>query len=221
MRRSAGTSRAASASATARGRSTTAACMALPKRCSPAAHWSAATRATMNAARIKGSHAAIKTGMLAAEAAFEAIAAGRSHDELSAYPAAFERAGCTTELAAARNFKLWFKKGKLIGQLMTGIEQWLLPKLGVKAPPWTLRSTEPDHAALRPAERVRADRLPQARWQVDFRPPVFGLHQQHEPRREPARAPDAQGCRRAGRAEPGAATPARRAATARPASTSS
>ena len=125
--------------------------MALPKLVFPGGALVGCDAGTMNAARIKGSHAAIKTGMLAAEAAFEAIAAGRSHDELSAYPAAFERSWLHTELAAAKNFKLWFKKGKRIGQLMTGIEQWLLPKLGVKVPPWTLRNTEPDHAALRPA----------------------------------------------------------------------
>ena len=50
----------------------------------------------LNVGRIKGSHAAIKTGMLAAEAAYEAVVAGRQHDELSAYPFAFEKpAGCT------------------------------------------------------------------------------------------------------------------------------
>lgn len=45
----------------------------------------------LNTSRIKGSHAAIKTGMLCAEAAFEALTAGRQHDELSAYPLAFEQ----------------------------------------------------------------------------------------------------------------------------------
>ena len=52
----------------------------------------------LNASRIKGSHAAIKTGMLAAEAAFEALAAGRPHDELSAYPEAFEKSWLHDEL---------------------------------------------------------------------------------------------------------------------------
>jgi electron-transferring-flavoprotein dehydrogenase len=49
----------------------------------------------LNAARIKGSHAAIKSGMLAAEAAFEALAAERQRDTLEAYPAAFRPPGCT------------------------------------------------------------------------------------------------------------------------------
>jgi electron-transferring-flavoprotein dehydrogenase len=107
----------------------------------------------MNAARIKGSHAAIKSGMLAAEAAFAALAAGRSHDELAAYPAAYEKSWLNAELQHSRNFKLWFKKGQWIGMLMTGIEQWLLPKLGIQSPPWTLHGTSTDHGSLRPADR--------------------------------------------------------------------
>jgi electron-transferring-flavoprotein dehydrogenase len=105
----------------------------------------------LNAARIKGSHAAIKSGMLAADAAFEAVSAGRANDELSAYPAAFEKSWLSKELNQYRNFKLWFKKGKLIGMVMTGIEHWLLPKLGIDNPPWTLHATKPDHVNLEPA----------------------------------------------------------------------
>ncbi|MDO9283261.1 MAG: electron transfer flavoprotein-ubiquinone oxidoreductase [Aquabacterium sp.] len=107
----------------------------------------------MNAARIKGSHAAIKTGMLAAEAIAEALAAGRGHDELAAYPAAFEQSWLHAELQQTRNFKPWFKKGPLVGTVMTGIEQWLMPKLGLKAPPWTVRGGQADHLALRPADQ--------------------------------------------------------------------
>jgi len=105
----------------------------------------------LNASRIKGSHAAIKTGMLAAEAAFAALQAGRAHDELAEYPQAFEASWLHEELDRARNFKQWFKKGRRTATLMTGIEQWLLPKLGVKAPPWTLHRTAADHTYLRPA----------------------------------------------------------------------
>ena len=105
----------------------------------------------LNASRIKGSHAAIKTGMLAAEAAFEALAAGRSRDELSAYPEAFEKSWLHAELLQAKNFKQWFKKGRTIATVMTGIEQWLLPKLGIRNAPWTIHRTQPDHACLEPA----------------------------------------------------------------------
>ena len=105
----------------------------------------------LNASRIKGSHAAIKTGMLAAEAAYAALASGRQHDELTAYPEAFERSWLHEELDKARNFKQWFKKGRTTATLMTGIEQWLLPRLGMKAPPWTVHRTQPDHVFLKPA----------------------------------------------------------------------
>jgi electron-transferring-flavoprotein dehydrogenase len=98
--------------------------------------------------RIKGSHAAIKTGMLAADAVVEAVLAGRSHDELEAYPRTFEASWLHSELKRTRNFKLWFKKGAFIGNLMTGIEQWLLPKIGIQSPPWTLHHAQADHATL-------------------------------------------------------------------------
>ena len=101
----------------------------------------------LNASRIKGSHAAIKSGMLAAEAAFEAIEAGRSHDELAGYPAAFEASWLREELNQSRNFKQWFKKGRTVGTLMTGIEQWLLRGNF----PWTLHRDKPDHVYLKPA----------------------------------------------------------------------
>ena len=107
----------------------------------------------LNASRIKGSHAAIKTGMLAAEAAFEALAAGRSRDELSAYPEAFEKSWLHAELMQAKNFKQWFKKGRTVATLMTGIEQWLLPKLGIRNAPWTIHRTRADHTYLEPADQ--------------------------------------------------------------------
>lgn len=101
----------------------------------------------LNASRIKGSHAAIKSGMLAAEAAFEAIAAGRQQDELVAYPVSFEKSWLHTELNKSRNFKQWFKKGRTVATLMTGVEQWLL-KGNI---PWTIHRTRPDHECLKPA----------------------------------------------------------------------
>ena len=77
----------------------------------------------LNASRIKGSHAAMKSGMLAAEAAFAAIGAGRSHDELATYPEAFRASWLHDELHRARNFKPWMSKGLYTGTLMVGIDQ--------------------------------------------------------------------------------------------------
>jgi len=101
----------------------------------------------LNASRIKGSHAAIKSGMLAAEAAFTALGAERQRDELSDYPAAFAQSWLHEELHVARNFKPWMSKGLVTGTLMVGIDQLLLRG---KAP-WTLRHAHADHTSLKPA----------------------------------------------------------------------
>jgi len=122
----------------------------------------------LNAARIKGSHTAIKSGMLAGQAAFEALAAGRARDALVAYPAAVERSWLRAELAAARNFKPWFKKGRNLGQLMTGIEHWLLPRVGVKAPPWTVHVHKADHEALQPSDESVPIAYPKPDGQLTF-----------------------------------------------------
>jgi electron-transferring-flavoprotein dehydrogenase len=99
----------------------------------------------LNASRIKGSHAAIKTGMLAAEAAFEALGAGRERDELAAYPEAFRQSWLFDELYRARNFKPWMAKGLYTGSLMFGIDQMVF---GGKAP-WTLRHKHADNETLK------------------------------------------------------------------------
>src|SRR5690606_23100013 len=69
----------------------------------------------LNASRIKGSHAAIKSGMLAAEAAFDALAVETPVAELEAYPAAFKASWLHEELHKARNFKPWMSKGLYTG----------------------------------------------------------------------------------------------------------
>jgi electron-transferring-flavoprotein dehydrogenase len=127
---------------------------ALPKTVFPGGALVGCEAGYLNAARIKGTHTAIKSGMLAAEAVYDAVVAGRSNDELSAYPQAYEQSWLYTELQQTRNFKNWFKKGPLIGKLMTGIEQWALPKIGVDNPPWTLHRDKPDHVYLRPAAEM-------------------------------------------------------------------
>lgn len=123
----------------------------LPKTVFPGGALVGCEAGYLNVSRIKGSHAAIKTGMLAAEAAFDAVQAGRQHDELTAYPAAFEKSWLHAELKKARNFKAWFKKGLVVATLMNGIEQWLL-KGNI---PWTLRRTKPDHQYLKPAAECK------------------------------------------------------------------
>jgi len=98
------------------------------------------------ASRIKGSHAAIKSGMLAAEAVAAALAEGRQGDELTAYPEAFRNSWLFDELYRARNFKPLMAKGLWLGSLLFGIDQMLFRG---KAP-WTLHLTA-DHSKLKPA----------------------------------------------------------------------
>jgi electron-transferring-flavoprotein dehydrogenase len=130
---------------------TTGGLLSLPKTVFPGGCLVGCDAGFLNGARIKGSHAAIKSGMLAAEALFAAVTAGRQQDELTAYPEAFEKSWLREELHASRNFKAWFKLGNMVGGFMNGIEYFVLPLLGIKTPPWTKHRTIPDHAMLRPA----------------------------------------------------------------------
>jgi electron-transferring-flavoprotein dehydrogenase len=98
----------------------------------------------LNASRIKGSHAAIKSGMLAAEAAVAALRAGRAADELTAYPEAFRASWLYDELYKARNFKPWMAKGLFLGSVMFGMDQILFRGRA----PWTLRHAHADHETL-------------------------------------------------------------------------
>ena len=126
--------------------------LSLPKTVFPGGALVGCEAGYLNVSRIKGSHAAIKSGMLAADAIFDAIVNGRQHDELAAYPDAFRQSWLHDELDRTRNFKQWFKKGLWVATLMNGIEQWLLPKLGIKSPPWTIHHHVADHQTLKPAD---------------------------------------------------------------------
>jgi electron-transferring-flavoprotein dehydrogenase len=105
----------------------------------------------LNAPRIKGSHAAIKSGMLAGDAALDALAAGRAHDELAAYPAAFEASWLHDELHRARNFKPYLDRGLLAGAVLWGVDQIVLRGRA----PWTLHRKKADHEKLMPAADCR------------------------------------------------------------------
>ncbi|HSV59686.1 MAG TPA: electron transfer flavoprotein-ubiquinone oxidoreductase [Variovorax sp.] len=138
--------------------------LSLPKTVFPGGALVGCEAGYMNASRIKGSHAAIKTGMLAAEAAYEAIAAGRQHDELTSYPEHFEKSWLHKELNKARNFKQWFKKGLTTATLMTGIEQFLL-KGHI---PWTIHRKEADHVRLKPADHCKKIAYPKPDGKLTF-----------------------------------------------------
>ena len=136
----------------------------LPKTVFPGGALIGCDAGFLNTSRIKGSHGAIKTGMLAAEAAFAALGAGRQHDELSSYPAAFKQSWLHEELHVARNFKPWMSKGLYLGTFMTGIDQILFKG---KAP-WTLRHKHADHECLRPASDFQPIAYPKPDGKLTF-----------------------------------------------------
>jgi electron-transferring-flavoprotein dehydrogenase len=110
----------------------------------------------LNASRIKGSHAAIKSGMLAAEAAVPALKEGRGGDELKTYPESFRASWLHEELFKARNFKPWMSKSLHLGAVMVGVDQVLFRG---KAP-WTLRHQHADHETLIEKSKARPIEYP-------------------------------------------------------------
>lgn len=118
----------------------------------------------LNASRIKGSHAAIKTGMMAAKSAFEALTAKRQHDELSTYETDFKQSWLHEELHKARNFKPLMSKGLYVGTLLVGIDQVVF---GGKAP-WTLHHKHADHECLRPAAEFTPIKYPKPDGKLTF-----------------------------------------------------
>ena len=136
----------------------------LPKTVFPGGALVGCEAGFLNVSRIKGSHAAMKSGMLAAEAAYDAVTAGRSHDELSAYPEAFEASWLYTELNKSRNFKAWFKYGLTVGTLMNGLEQFALKGHF----PWTIHRDKPDHAYLKPAAECQPIDYPKPDGKLTF-----------------------------------------------------
>jgi electron-transferring-flavoprotein dehydrogenase len=106
----------------------------------------------MNVPRIKGSHGAMLSGIMAAEAAFAALSEDRSLDTLTSYQEAYETSNVARELKRVRNVKpLWSRFGTRLGLLLGGADMWLntlLPFLS-----HTLGHGKPDHASLDPAAK--------------------------------------------------------------------
>jgi electron-transferring-flavoprotein dehydrogenase len=124
----------------------------LPKLAFPGGVLVGCDAGTLNTPKIKGSHTAMKSGMLAAEAAFDALANEHAgHDELSAYPDAFKNSWVHDELWKARNFRPSFKWGLIGGTLLSGFDQIVL---GGRAP-WTLKHGHADHETLSKASDAK------------------------------------------------------------------
>ncbi len=124
----------------------------IPKLVFPGGALIGCTAGFLNVPRIKGSHNAMKTGMLAAEAAFAAVRDGRSSDELTSYPDAVRKSWVWTDLHKVRNARPALSKfGIMLGTIVAGLEMWLnCLGLGFLMP-WTL-GHHADHAALKKAK---------------------------------------------------------------------
>jgi electron-transferring-flavoprotein dehydrogenase len=107
----------------------------------------------INVPRIKGSHNAVLSGIAAAEAAAEALAAGRAHDELSAYENGWRDGPIGQDLKKVRNVKpLWSKYGTYLGLSLAGLDMWT-NTLGFSLF-GTLGHGKPDYATLKPLSEV-------------------------------------------------------------------
>jgi electron-transferring-flavoprotein dehydrogenase len=110
----------------------------------------------VNLPRIKGSHNAMKTGMLAAEAAFDAVVNGRQGDELLDYAKTFKTSWVAKELKQVRNAKpLWSKWGTILGIGLTGFDLWCTTLLGGFSFFGALKHTKTDAASLEPAAKYK------------------------------------------------------------------
>lgn len=137
---------------------------ALPKLTFPGGILIGCDAGFLNTARTKGSHTAIKSGMLAAEATFLALNNNRQCDEINDYSIKFQQSWLYDELYKARNFKPLISKGLYKGILLIIVDQILL---GGKAP-WTIHQINPDYACLKPAANFTPIKYPKPDGKLTF-----------------------------------------------------
>ncbi|MDO9458618.1 MAG: electron transfer flavoprotein-ubiquinone oxidoreductase [Alphaproteobacteria bacterium] len=124
----------------------------------------------VNVPRIKGSHNAMKTGMLGAEAVFEALTAGRSHDEPVSYQQTYRDSWVYQDLYKVRNAKpLWSRLGLIVGTALLGVDLWMNAlRIGL---PFTLKHGKPDHATLKLASKCKQIAYPKPDGVLSFDKP--------------------------------------------------
>ncbi|TNE35845.1 MAG: electron transfer flavoprotein-ubiquinone oxidoreductase [Alphaproteobacteria bacterium] len=122
----------------------------------------------VNVPRIKGSHNAMESGILAAEAAAEALAAGRTSDELTEYTAKVETSHLMKDLKRVRNVKpLWSKFGTYLGVALGGFDMWTNQLFGFSFF-GTLKHGKPDSETLRPASECAKIDYPKPDGEISF-----------------------------------------------------
>jgi electron-transferring-flavoprotein dehydrogenase len=136
----------------------------------------------VNLPRIKGSHNAILTGMMAAEAAFKALGEGRANDELTDYEEVYEGSSVWRDLKRVRNVKpLWSKLGTVAGVVAGGFDMWCNQLFGFSLF-GTLKHGKPDYATLKPASACKPIAYPKPDGVFTFDKPssVFLSNTNHE-----------------------------------------
>ena len=122
----------------------------------------------VNVPRIKGSHNAMKTGMLAAEAVFNALGEGREADELSSYQQAYEASWVYQDLKRVRNVKpLWSKLGLIGGLAAGGLDMWTNELFGFSFF-GTLKHDKTDAASLKSAKKFKPIAYPKPDGVISF-----------------------------------------------------
>src|SRR3954462_4769167 len=133
---------------------------AIPKLAFPGGALIGCSAGFVNVPRIKGTHTAMKSAMLAAEAAFTAIATDRRGDVLDAYPEALHKSWVAKELKLVRNAQPAVARwGGTLGTLYAGLDMWL-GQLGLSHQ-WPLKN-QPDCKSLKPKNEARAIDYPKA-----------------------------------------------------------
>ena len=123
----------------------------------------------VNVPRIKGSHNAILSGMMAADAAFDALGEGRSGDVLTSYEEAYENSAVRRELFKVRNVKpLWSRLGTFLGVLAGGVEMAITNITGGWSPLGTLKHGKTDAQATGEAKDFKPIAYPKPDGVVSF-----------------------------------------------------
>jgi len=121
----------------------------LPKLIFPGGALIGCSAGLVNVPRIKGSHNAMKSGMLAAESLFAALQENRQHDELNSYPEKLQASWIWQDLDQVRNIKPALSNyGNLLGSIYGGIEMWFRA-FSIRLP-WTLKHGKADNETLKP-----------------------------------------------------------------------
>ncbi|MFK5977795.1 MAG: electron transfer flavoprotein-ubiquinone oxidoreductase [Rhizobiaceae bacterium] len=141
----------------------------VPKLCFPGGALIGCGAGFMNVPRIKGSHNAMLSGILAAEKVAEALAAGREHDELTSYNESWRDSAIGKDLHKVRNTKpLVTKFGTLVGTMVSGFDMWCTSLLGGWSPFGTMKHLKNDAQSTQPASEHQPIDYPRPDGKITF-----------------------------------------------------